>query len=135
MRFSYLNGSGSLLLNWVATTNEAIDLGPCECELICRFSLPCKHHVLQAAQTGQALPCTLLHPPWWLQRPPVQQLDWEHSYGQEQVSLTSIHSLLEFRDTLLIEERSRLEPRILESREALLAKAQTVAAIAELTLL
>ena len=39
-------------------TNEAgttdIDLGSCECELLLRFSLPCKHHLLQACQSARA---------------------------------------------------------------------------------
>ena len=38
--------------------------------------------------------------------------------------MASTHNLLEFRDTLLAEERSRLEARILQSHEALLAEAQ-----------
>jgi hypothetical protein len=53
-----------------------------------RLGLPCKHHLLQAAQTGQALPRTLLHPRWWLHGPPVQQLDWK-PYGQEQAVVIS----------------------------------------------
>ena len=62
--FSYLKGSVSLdalkridaewqlITQLVAATNGAIDLGPCECELLYRFGLPCKHHLLRAAQTG-----------------------------------------------------------------------------------
>jgi hypothetical protein len=61
----------------VATINESIDLGPCECELLYRFGLPCKHHLLRAARTGEPPPRTLLHPWWWLHGPPVQQLHWE----------------------------------------------------------
>jgi hypothetical protein len=99
--FSHLKGSVSLDalqridMEWqlitqkVATTNGAIDLGPYECELLYRFGLPCKHHLLRAAQTGEPLPRTLLHPRWWLHGPPIQQLNWVPSYGQEQVVVVS----------------------------------------------
>lgn len=58
--FSYLKGSVSLdalkridakwqfITQQVAATNGAINLGPCECELLYRFGLPCKHHLLRA---------------------------------------------------------------------------------------
>ena len=46
----------------VAIANRPLDLGPCEYELLYRFGLPCKHHLLRAAQSGEALPRTLLHP-------------------------------------------------------------------------
>jgi hypothetical protein len=49
--------------------------------------------------------------------------------------MASTHNLLEFRDTLPAEERSRLEARILESHEALLAEAQEAAQVAKLPLL
>jgi hypothetical protein len=154
--FSYLKGSVSLdalkridvewqlVTQLVATANGAIDLGPCECQLLHRFGLPCKHHLLRAAQTGEPLPRTLLHTRWWLHGPPVQLEHWEPSYAQQQVLvvsppqrtlIASTHNLLEFRDTLPAEERSRLEARILQSHEALLAEAQEAAQLAELPLL
>jgi hypothetical protein len=49
--------------------------------------------------------------------------------------VASTHNLLEFRDTLTGEERSRLEARILQTHEALLAEAQEAADISELPLL
>jgi hypothetical protein len=45
------------------------------------------------------------------------------------------HNLLEFRDTLAGEERSRLEARILQAHEALLTEAQDADNISELPLL
>jgi hypothetical protein len=74
----------------------------------------------------------------------MQQLEWDPYYGQEQVVvvspprrnlMTSTHNLLEFRGTLPAEERSRLEARILQLHEALLAEAQEAAEVAELPLL
>jgi hypothetical protein len=49
--------------------------------------------------------------------------------------VASTHNLLKFRDTLIGEERSRLEARILQTHEALLAEAQETADISELPLL
>ena len=48
--------------------------------------------------------------------------------------MASTHSLLEFRDTLQAEERSRLDARILHTHEALLAAAQEAREISELPL-
>jgi hypothetical protein len=49
--------------------------------------------------------------------------------------MSSTRDLLEFRDTLPAEERSRLEARILYAHETLLAEAQQAARIAKLPLL
>jgi hypothetical protein len=75
--------SQELVTGLVTTINDTIDFGLCGCELLYRFGLPYKHHLLQAAQTGQALPRTLLHPRWWL-----HDLDWK-PYGQEQAVVIS----------------------------------------------
>jgi hypothetical protein len=151
--FSYLTGTVSLDAlkridaEWQQVTqlaNQDIDLGLCECELLYRYGLPCKHHLLRAARSGEPLPRVLLHPRWWLHGPAIQQLDWQPSYGEEQVVvmspprrtlMASTHSLLEFRDTLQAEERSRLDARILHTHEALLAAAQEAREISELPLL
>jgi hypothetical protein len=152
--FRHLIGSVSLdalkriEVKWQHVTqmvaNGAIDIGPCECELLYRYGLPCKHYLLRAAQSGEALPRILLHPRWWLHGPVVQQLDWQPQYRQSHIivvspprrSLTgSTHNLLEFRDSLPAEEQSRLEARILHAHEALLAEAQEARDLAELPLL
>jgi hypothetical protein len=36
-----------------------LDLGPCRCQLLLRYSLPYKHYLLQACQTGIPLPSHL----------------------------------------------------------------------------
>ena len=38
------------------------DLGPCDCGLLYRFSLPCKHHLRRAYLTGCPIPKSLVHP-------------------------------------------------------------------------
>ena len=99
--FSYLKGSVSLdalkridvewqlVTQLIATANGAIDLKPCECQLLYRFGLPCKNHLLRAAQTSEPLPRTLLHTRWWLHGPPVQLEHWEPSHAQQQVLVVS----------------------------------------------
>ena len=48
--------------------------------------------------------------------------------------IASTYNLLEFRDTLPVEERSRLEAHILQSHEALLAETQEAAGVEALLL-
>jgi len=36
----------------------------CSCELLLRFSLPCKHRLLHVAQSGQSIPRSLSYPRW-----------------------------------------------------------------------
>jgi len=43
-------------------TTENIANEDCSCELLLRYSLPCKHHLLLAAQTGKPIPKSLFHP-------------------------------------------------------------------------
>jgi hypothetical protein len=51
---------------------NSIDLGLCQCEILTRYGLPCKNHLLEAYQTGQPLPRSLLHPRWWLDGPAIK---------------------------------------------------------------
>jgi hypothetical protein len=62
---------------------EIIANEQCSCELLLRFSLPCKHHLLQAARTGQPIPVSLFHPRWRLNGPPITKsfTPWKPSYG------------------------------------------------------
>jgi len=50
-------------------TNQQLASEQCECELLLRFSLPCKHHLLHACATGIPIPRSLFHPRWWLNSP------------------------------------------------------------------
>ena len=43
---------------------EEIALEDCDCELLLRYSLSCKHHLLRACITGTPLPRSLFHPRW-----------------------------------------------------------------------
>jgi hypothetical protein len=111
-------------------THEAgttdIDLGPCECELLLRFSLPCKHHLLQACQSGTPLPKSLVHPRWWLKGPTIRSDAWRPSYAQEQQLVLSpkrkdiykaIQDVMLVRDRLGPEEQSRFDSQYLRAQE------------------
>ena len=67
-------------------TTEVIANEECSCELLLRFSLPCKHHLLHAAQSGQLIPLSLFHPRWWLNGPPIAKtfLPWKPYYSAPQ---------------------------------------------------
>jgi hypothetical protein len=42
------------------------DLGVCNCSLLRGFSLPCRHFLRRAFESGEAIPRSLVHPRWWL---------------------------------------------------------------------
>jgi hypothetical protein len=54
-------------------TNQQLASEQCECELLLRFSLLCKHHILHACATGIPIPRSLFHPRWWLDGPPISK--------------------------------------------------------------
>jgi hypothetical protein len=54
-------------------TDQQLASEQCECELLLRFSLPCKHHLLHACTTGVPIPKSLFHPRWWLNGPPISK--------------------------------------------------------------
>jgi len=49
-------------------------------EILHRFGIACRHHLLRAFLEDIALPITLLHPRWWLNGGPITSIDWQPSY-------------------------------------------------------
>jgi hypothetical protein len=111
-------------------TDEAgttdVNLGPCKCELLLRFSLPCKHHLLPACQSGTALSRSLVHPRWWLKGPTIRNDAWKPSYTREQQLMLSpkrkdiykaIQDVMLIRDRLAPEEQSRFDSQYLRAQE------------------
>ena len=72
------------------TGTTDLDLGPCGCQLLLRYSLPCKHYLFRACQTGEPLPKSLVHPRWWLKGPTIRHNRWVPFYGQEQANVLSL---------------------------------------------
>jgi hypothetical protein len=151
-RWSFLIGSVSKLAlakikeEWAklpAFESEVTDtnLTDCRCELLLRYGLPCKHYLLQAYRTGQPIPRSLLHPRWWLDGPVIKTGKWTPIYGQERTLVLSPKGngladaalqLIETRDTLNPEARSRLDSTFIQSTNAILQAAQRNEALAGL---
>jgi hypothetical protein len=109
-----------------AGTTE-LDLGPCACQLLLRYSLPCKHHLLQACQTGVPLPKSLVHPRWWLKGPTIRYNQWVPFYGQEQPNTLSprrrdvykaVQDVMAVRERLGPEEQARFDFQYLRANAA-----------------
>jgi hypothetical protein len=113
-------------------TDQDLDLGACRCELLLRFGLPCKHHLLRACQVGMAIPKSLVHPRWWLNGPIVHQLDWQPRYPDEEpviyqqqlgiVEVDKIGKEIEhLHEQLQPEEAARFRRQIIAEHEKLAA--------------
>lgn len=64
--------------------DQDTDLGRCRCEILLRFGLPCKHHLLRAYNAGMPIPKSLIHPRWLLKGPVVHPLVWQPRYPNEE---------------------------------------------------
>ena len=64
-----------------------IEMGPCRCELLLRWGLPCKHYLQQIYHNGQPIPRSLVHPRYWLQGPAIHSTNWQPQYpGEERIA-------------------------------------------------
>jgi hypothetical protein len=87
--------TGKFTINSDNATNELEWLlaarGSCDCELLLRFSLPCKHWLISAAQSGVPLQKSLFHPRWWLNGPPITAnfKNWQPSYNLDFLTAAS----------------------------------------------
>jgi hypothetical protein len=104
-----------------------LDLGPCDCQLLLRYSLPCKHYLLRACQTGIPLPKSLVHPRWWLKGPTIRDDQWVPFYGQEQPNILSpkrrdiynaVQDVMTVRERLGPEEQARFDFQYLKANAA-----------------
>ena len=106
-------------------------LGPCDCEILHRYSLPCKHFLLKVAQSGCPIPRSLLHPRWWLNGPVVRRGPWgerswkpqytEEIEEQQQQTLVISPKRKDVYRTMaeVFEERSRFDDQIMAASERL----------------
>jgi len=64
-------------------TANLLILEECQCELLLRYSLPCKHHLLHTYEAGLLILCSLFHPRWWLDSPSILKtfLQWKPYYS------------------------------------------------------
>jgi len=47
------------------------------------LSLPCKHVLKRAFDTGEPIPRSLVHPRYWLQGPIMHEGEWQPRYPEE----------------------------------------------------
>lgn len=128
-----------LQLGQMKVANE--ELGPCDCDILLRYSLPCRHYLLTVYETGMPIPRSLLHPRWWLKGPTISARKWSPTYGEEQVLTLSpkrrdihsaLHEVLESRERLEGEERSRFDEQVLRVAHNLHSIAQKHEALAQI---
>ena len=127
----------------VSTGNtEVIANEECSCELLLRFSLPCKHHLIRACATGTPIPRSLFHPRWWLNGPAILRAlsPWKPQYGSSAHELFAPHisqrlnditatglQVLTARDGLSGLARARFDNQLVKTNKALLEFAGQVA--------
>jgi MULE transposase domain len=67
------------------STKEAVDQDKlsatveherCQCEILLRYGLPCRHYLQDIYRNGQPIPRSLIHPRWWINGPVIQYTDW-----------------------------------------------------------
>jgi hypothetical protein len=52
------------LVKRMAANLENLDNEQCQCQLLLRWYLPCKHYLFAIARSGQPIPKSLIHPRW-----------------------------------------------------------------------
>jgi len=86
------------------------------------LSLPCKHVLKRAFDTGEPIPRSLVHPRYWLQGPIMHEGEWQPRYPEEArvdymseqhwKSSDKTEELARIRDAMKPEERSRYDAQI-----------------------
>ena len=67
--------------------NQNLDLDPCRCELLLRYTLPCKHLLRRAYESNILILKTLVHPRWWLKGPVLHRQNWQPYYLDEEPAM------------------------------------------------
>ena len=52
----------------------------CECDILLRFGISCRHYLKKAYIENLPLPKTLIHPRWWLKGPSIHFTNWVPFY-------------------------------------------------------
>ena len=119
----------------IAADQENLNSELCRCELLLRWYLPCKHHLLSVARSGQPIPKSLIHPRWWIKGPIIRFSDWkpqnqeENEPGVRQTNYLSpqrrqhtfiSQDLLGIRDALSVTDRAELDRKIAQNDERIL---------------
>jgi hypothetical protein len=104
---------------------------PCQCYILLRFGLPCRHYLQRSFISGEAIPRSLVHPRYWLRGPTIHPRDWKPfwqdnndiSQSQRLVAVAAVAPvdtlIATIRAELQPEEKARFEAQILREQEKL----------------
>ena len=102
---------------------------PCECHILRRFGLPCKHYLQRSYFSGEAIPRSLIHPRYWLRGPTIHPQEWKPFWHENDIQqpplivvLTALvdTKMAAIRAELRPEEKARFEAQILREQEKLI---------------
>jgi hypothetical protein len=103
---------------------------PCQCHILLRFGLPCRHYLQRSFFSGEALPRSLVHPRYWLRGPVIHPQEWrpfwqekDLQYPQQpmpEIIVSTDERMAAIRAGLKPEERGRFEAQVRREQEKLI---------------
>jgi hypothetical protein len=110
-----------------------ISTSSCQCELLLRYGLPCRHHLQEIYCNGLPIPRSLCHLRWWIFGPTIRFSNWQPSINttttlpisppRNQVT-QSAQKLIDLRDDLQGEAKARVDQAILQANAQVMELAQ-----------
>ena len=94
----------------------------CQCEILLRYSLPCRHYLQDVYRNGQPIPRSLIHPRWWINSPVIQYTNWRPTINIMTLPISpprnqvthSAQRFLDFRETLSGEVKARADQAMVQ---------------------
>jgi hypothetical protein len=104
----------------------------CQCELLLRYGLPCRHYLQEIYRNGVPIPRSLCHPRWWIFGPTIRFSNWQPSVYTFSLPISpprnavtqSAQRLIDLRDTLQGEAKARVDRAILQANAQVTELAQ-----------
>jgi hypothetical protein len=78
-----------------------------------RYSLPCKHLLIDCFTDERAIPITLVHPRWWLKGPVIRSHRDLIESTHKTTVYSALHTVIQARDRLRDEELSRYDQQVI----------------------
>jgi MULE transposase domain len=101
---------------------------PCQCYILLRFGLPCRHYLQRSLFSGEAIPRSLVHPRYWLRGPIIHPQAWRPFWHEKDiqhppevpvVTVPTDVRIAAIRAELRPEEKARFEAQVLREQEKL----------------
>jgi len=97
----------------------------CQCELLLRYSLPCRHYLQEIYRNGLPIPRSLVHQRWWINGPIIQRTDWRPTISTMTLPISpprnqvtaSAQRFIDYRDGLHGEVKARVDQAMLQATE------------------